>query len=889
MTFWRKLTHLIPSVRRAAERDIDNELASLREMAGPGALGNLTLAAEDARAEMGWIVLERLAQDVRYGVRAMRRDRMFALLAVVSLALGIGANTAIYSFLDSVLLRPLPVAEPDSLVVMKWHAREYALATRGMSWSTDGSTFDRAAGTVSSIFPYPALTVFREQRDVLEHAFAYFVNHGLSVTVGRNTDSLLAHYVSGDYFKGIGVAPAAGRVIQSADDEPAPAAVAMVSQRFAMRHFGEAGAAVGQTIRVNDQPFTVVGVTPAAFFGAEPGAMPDVYLPLHQSEVSHGSDAEEHYYWLEIMGRLKPGVTLAQAQARLAPAFHQFASASAVTSSQREDLPQLTLQEGATGLDSMRRRYAKPIYVLMAMVALILLIACTNIANLLLARSVARRREIAIRLSVGASRWRVIRQLLTESLLLSGIGGVLGVALASWGIRVLTALLANGRENFTLHAELNWQVLAVTTVLTMLTALLFGLAPAVQATRVDVAPALKDAATREMPRTSRRMGTGALVVAQMALSLLLLVGAGLFDRTVAALHDIPLGFNREGVLLFTIRPYTVGYEGPAALRLFESLRERLQQLPGVRDVGASVYPLPTGGGTTRFVEVSGAAPVGTPPDAVISSVGPGFFRAMQIPVLAGREFVGRDDARAPGAAVVNRRFAAAFGLDNPVGRTLIHGGDRFEIVGLAENALTFSLKGSSRPVVYFSYMQTRRAPEQMTYEVRAAGDPVALAGPVRAVVREADSRLAVHNMKTQADHIDQAISTEITLAKLCSAFALLALVMACVGLYGTVAFTVARRTHEIGIRSALGASGVRLVWMVLRDVVAMAVVGLAIGLPLVFAGSRYVTSFLYGVAPNDPASIAAGVAVLLSAALAAAWLPASRASRIDPLVAMRCE
>ena len=893
MRLWKKLALLRPSARRAAERDMREELESLQAIAGPGELGNVTLAAEDARGEMTWLWLERLAQDVRYGLRSMRRDRLFALLAVASLALGIGANTAIYSFLDSVLLRPLPVADPESLVVMKWYAKGYTLSSKGISWSTGGSWGDRGTGTISSSFPYPALKVFQTQSDVLANAFAYFVNPMLSVTVANNTDSLLSQYVSGEYFTGMGVAPAAGRLIQPTDDTPAPAAVAVVSERFSRQHFGEPRTAVGQTIRLNDQPYSVIGVAPAGFFGAEPGAIPDIYLPLHASEMmTRGSENEDHFYWVDVMGRLKPGVSFAQAQARLAQVFHRYVEASALNDKQMQDLPALRLEEGATGLDSLRRKYARPIYVLMAMVALILFIACTNIANLLLARSAARRREIAVRLSVGASRTRIVRQLLTESVLLSGLGGLLGVALAWWGIRVLTTLLANGRGNFTLHAELDWRVLGVTLTLSIVTGLVFGLVPALQATRVDVAPALKDAGARDTPRPARRLGLGsALVVLQMALSLLLLVGAGLFDRTLASLHDIPLGFNREHVLLFTIRPGAVGYQGEAAFKLFAALQERLHQLPGVYDVGLSSRPLPMGGGTSAPLSIEGAPSVETAPHAVIATVGPDFFRTMQIPTVAGREFTDRDDTAAPRAVVVNRRFALTRGIPDPIGRMVVGmgGQERYEIVGVVDNALAFSLKEEGRAAVYFCYLQSTRAPGSMTYEIRAAGDPLDLAVPVRDIVRAVDFRLAISDMETQGEHIDQAISTEITLARLCSAFAILALVIACVGLYGTVAFNVARRRTEIGIRSALGASAGRIVWMILRDVCVMAAVGLAIGLPLVLAGSRYVKSFLYGIAPNDPAAIAVSMAVLLVAGLFAGYAPARRASHIDPLDAMRCE
>ena len=889
MSLWNKLRYLVPSIRRAADRDMKEELDALKELAGPRELGNLTLAAEDARGEMGWRWLEQFGQDLRYGLRSMARDKVFTVLAVASLALGIGANTAIYSFIESILLRPLPVADPQSLVVMKWRATGYALASSGMSWSTGGSSRDAATGTLSSIFPYPALKVFQDSDDVLSSAFCYIVSNNLSVTVRDDTDSLLGQYVSGSYFQGMGVAPAAGRLIQASDDVFDSTAVAVLSQRFSVRRFGDAQAAVGQTIRIDDKPFVVIGVAPESFFGAEPGAIPDVYVPLHASPMGTRVFSDEHFYWVEIMGRLKPGVSLARAQARLAPAFLQFAASSATTEKQKQDLPRLRLEKGATGLDSLRRRYAQPLYVLMAMAALILLIACTNIANLLLARSAARRREIAIRVSVGASRWRVTRQLLTESVLLASIAGGLGAAVAWWGVRMLTLLLANGRANFTLHAELNWHVLAVTMGLSMVAGLLFGLAPALHATRVDIAPALKNARAAESSVRSMRFSVGpALVVAQMALSLLLLVSAGLFGRSLSALHAIETGFNRDHVLLFTIRPFTVGYKDQALNRLFEDLRGRLRELPGVREVSLSIRPLPMGGGTMAPVAIVGA-PTPNTPGAVLVSVGAAFFQTMQIPLVAGREFTERDHATTPRVAVVNRRLAELLRVESPIGRAITLDKDRFQIIGVVENALSFFLKEDRRPAVYFHYLQSARPPGQMTYAIRTAGEPLDLAGPVRETVRQADSRIAIHDLKTQAVHIDQAISTEITLARLCAMFAALALVIACVGLYGTVAFNVARRTNELGIRTALGASGRHIRWMILRDVCIMLVAGLAIGIPLALAGSQYVKAFLYGIAPHDPPAIVGAVAALLASGLLAGFIPARRASRIDPLVAIRYE
>jgi predicted permease len=389
----------------------------------------------------------------------------------------------------------------------------------------------------------------------------------------------------------MGVSAAAGRLLVPPDDQTGAPTAVVLSHRLSQRRFGDARDAIGKTILINDKPFSIVGVTPPAFFGAEPGSVPDLYVPLHTQPVLESSSASGaagysrqftnlNFYWIEIMGRLEPGVSLAQAQAALTPQFHRFAEDSVTSDTQRADLPELRIMNGGAGLDSLRRRYAKPVYVLMAMVGSILLIACANVANLLLARATARRREIGVRLSIGASRARVVRQLLTESVVLSIVGGTLGLAFAFWGIDVLTALLANGRENFTLHAGLNWNVLSATIALSVATGLVFGLAPALQATRVDVVPALKEIRPGALVAGSRVGMSQTLVVTQIALSLVLIVAAGLFGRTLSNLHPIPLGFDRESVLLFTIRPGTAGYQGAALGQLYESLQERLNQVPG---------------------------------------------------------------------------------------------------------------------------------------------------------------------------------------------------------------------------------------------------------------------------------------------------------------------
>lgn len=555
-------------------------------------LGNATLLQEETRRLWTWTTLEQLRQDLRYAARTMGANRTFTTLAVLSLALGIGANTAIYSFVESIFLRSLPVPEPQSLVVLKWRAKNFPSVVHGFTMTTGGTHPDSSGGRVGSIFPYAALGLFQANTTVLSSAFCYMGADRLNVTAGGQTEAIASQYVSGDYFRGMGVPPAAGRLIMAEDDVAGAAPVAVMSHRMARQYFGQPAGAIGQAIRVNTTSFTVIGVTPPEFFGAEPAAAPELYLPLHTNLLLESAGAAKNYldrtyYWIDIMARLKPGVSMAQAESVLGPQFRQFALDSASNERERSDIPELKVLEGAGGLDSLRFRYSKPLYILMAMVGMILVIACANIANLLLARATARRREMAVRLSMGASRFRVIRQLLTESVLLASTGGALGVMLAYWGIRFVTLLLSTGQEGFSLRAELNWHVLGVTLGLSIVTGLLFGLAPAVQATRVDVMPSLKESQPNvhsQGKRTAfRRMGLSRILVgAQMAFSLVLLMAAGLFAQTLSKLHSIHLGFNRENVLLFTIKPRAAGYEGAALAQLYGTLRERLGRIPGVR-------------------------------------------------------------------------------------------------------------------------------------------------------------------------------------------------------------------------------------------------------------------------------------------------------------------
>jgi macrolide transport system ATP-binding/permease protein len=873
-------------------------------------LGNVTLIAEDTRATWGWTALEQLGQDLRYAVRMMASNRTFTALALLVLALGIGANTAIYSFMDSILLRSLPVPDPERLVVLKWRTAQPGSAasgkTRKQSLSTTGSYLDPELGQIRSVFPYPAFELFQQQSAAFSSVFAYRGAQGLKLTVRGQATLADGVYASGDYFRGTGTAAAAGRLLSAEDDRIGAAAVAVVSARFARQRFGDTQSAVGRSFHINDVPFTIVGVTPPAFFGVNPEWAPDFFVPLHANVLIEPRDhkgpsvverySADDFYWLDVMGRLSPGVSRDQAQAALGPVFREY-----VTSTTGE-IPELMVMDGAGGLDSLRHLYSQPLYVLMTMVGLILAIACANIANLLLARSAARRREMAVRLSIGAGRRRVIRQLLTESVLLASIGGVLGVLLAVGGMRVLTALLASGRENFTLRAELNWSVLGMTAALVIVTALLFGLAPALHATRVDVIPALKEVRPGQIGgRVRRRLPVSlsqTLVVAQIAVSLLLLVGAGLFVRTLSTLHSTELGFNRENLLLLHVNAEQAGYRGSNLAVFYADLQRRFRAIPGVRDVSLSATSQV--GERSMYLEVTvpGTRTQGDDPaatGAAMLPVGPSYFRTLQIPIVLGREFGERDGPGTRSVVVVSESFARThFGSESPLGRRMNVGPmSDLEIVGVVKDAHYGPLRegpapwvSRTPPMVYLPYNQWER-PNQMVFALRTAGDPYGHVSAAREVLRQADAGVPMGRITTQAAEIDQTINQEIVFAQLSSGFAMLALVIACVGLYGTMTYSVTRRTGEIGVRMALGAPRGRVMWLVLRQVIVLGLAGLVIGLPVALAASKLVESFLFGTEPNDPLAITAAVAMLLAATGVAAYVPARRASRIDPMVALR--
>lgn len=863
-------------------------------------LGNLTRIQEDTRdlSVVRWF--DSTVHDVRYAWRTLVANKTFSLLAILSLALGIGANTAIYSFMDSLLLRSLPVSDPDSLAVLNWGANP--VARQSVMHSTSGSTWREDKWlSAGGIFPYPAFELIRDKSaSVFSSVFTYYPTRNVNLMVKGVSEQAGGEYVSGEYFQGLEVLPAVGRLIHPDDDRIGASPIVVLSHTFSQKRFGEPSAALGQAILINNVEFTVAGVTPPGFFGVDPGAAPDFYLPLHTNVLLRlrggPQDAkgyfDQNYYWLEMMARLKPGVTREQAQAVLAPQFHQWASSTAANDRERVGLPELQVREGAAGLNTLRRQYSKPLYVLLAMVGLILAIACANIASLLLARATARRREMAVRLSMGAGRLRVIRQLLTESVLLASLGGAAGVAVAIWGISFLTFLLANGREDFTLRAELNWHVLAAAVGLSVLTGLLFGLAPALQSTRVDVMPTLKETRAGQPGRQRFSLGQ-LLVVVQIGLSLLMLVGAGLFVETLSNLQAIQLGFNRQDVLLFKMNAHQAGHRDPEIVTFYSNLRDRFNSIPGVISATAAQSALLGEGSWSGPVVPAGQERKGSTHILMTTNR---FFETMQIPVTLGRSFDERDKTGSLPVAIVSESYVKKYFPDrSPLGQHISIGRGQptpsnVEIVGVAKDTRYGAIKGDFREIAYVPFNQGTYYPiEEMSFALRTQGDPLRYVNAVRAIVTQADVHLPVTNIRTQVAQIDQMMNQEIILARLCTGFAILALLIACVGLYGTMSYTVARRTSEIGIRMALGAQRGAVVWMVLRQACILSIVGLVIGVPTALSLSKFVESFLFGVKPNSIDSLALAVIILLAAVLAAGYVPAWKASRIDPMIAVRHE
>jgi predicted permease len=887
--------------------------------------GGVEQAKEIYREQRGLPMIETLLQDLRYGFRMLAKSPGFTAVVVLSLALGIGANTAIFSLIDAVMLNSLPVKHPEQLVLLNWVSKgdSYVIS------DYDGSSHDDKLGrNVGTSFSYPIYEAIRSRNDAFADVLGFAeADQPMNVIAGGQSGLAKSAYVSGNYFATLGVGAALGRTIVPTDDKPSAAPVAVISYAYWTARFGRDPSVVGKAITVNNVPFTLVGVAPPEFFGLQAGRPTEAWIPLTtHMQVDPSWDrwlprgetlfSVRTEWWVLMMGRLKPGVTAQQACASLDVIVRQeTASIEVPPPAQRRpstslQIPTVELEPAAGGLDELRRQFSQPLYVLMGLVGLVLLIACANVANLLLARAEWRQKEVAVRLALGAGRRRIIRQLLTESLLLALASGICGVLLAYWASSLLLKFMSSGgNDAIRLSVSPDLRVLGFTALVSIVTGILFGLAPALRGTRLDLTPALKEGTGRVIgtARSSRRVGFGlgkALVVSQGAMSLLLLVGAGLFVRTLRNLVNEDIGFDRTNVLLFTVDGSRVGYRGARLASLYQEMQRRIEMIPGVRSATLSRHGLINDGHGGEEVLIQGFTP--KPGNSTYESsatdrflgldvhyTGSRFFETFRIPLLLGRTIGDGDVEGAPKVGVVNSAFARRFlGGGSPIGRRFSFEPSKSAdttIVGVVGDTLYGEMREEPPPTVYVPYAQHLDMLEFMTFEVRTAGDPRNAFAAVRQAVQNLDRSLPIRGISTQVEQIDEATFQERLFARLSTFFALLALVLACIGLYGITSYAVARRTSEIGIRMALGAERTRILRMVLRDALMLAVLGIVIGVPLALAGSRLVATMLYGLKPSDPLTIAAATALLAAVAVLAGYLPARRASKVDPMVALRYE
>ena len=855
--------------------------------------GNVTLHKEVMREMWGWTSLERLGQDLRYAVRMMRQSPGFTLVAVLSLALGIGGNTAIFSLMNAVMLRSLPVQQPDRLLLFgkgRWSGITDGLPDR--SWQ---------------LFSYPFYRDVQRQSEVFAGVAAMMSlpNDARAVVGGsREQESVHARLVSGTYFDVLGVKPAAGRTFTDAEDQaPGAHPVAVVSYSWWQRRFARDPSLLGKTLSIGATDYTIVGVAPPEFFGTSVGESPDLWVPLAmnaQLPPAWGGDKamrDPLFQSLYILARLKPGVTAAQASAQVNLLFKQNLRAIVGSHPSEKNLNKIRraaieLTPGGRGLSQIRAQFSESLWLLMAAVGLVLLIACANIANLLLARAASRQREIAIRLSVGADRLRLIRQMLTESVLLALLGGVAGVAFATWAGGLLVRMVSTGAETLPLNVAPDARVLLFTTLLSVATGILFGLAPALRATRVDLSSALKDARSSGLAR-SRNMLAKALIVSQVSLSAMLLIGAGLFVRSLVNLRNVDTGFNKENVLVVGLDTASVGYkeDDPRLTNLYRQVEQRIAEAPGVRSASFSMFTFQMGAWTTDAYANGRAALPDNQRDIHGNVVGPAFFSTMGLPVTLGRAFSTSDTAQSARVAIINETMARRFFPGgSPIGLRFGFSPDHsseFEVVGVVKDAKYESLREHPTPMAFYPDSQHVQFLGALT--VRYAGDSRAIVPAIRQAVAQVNANLPVAEVHTLADQVDSSLVGDKLIARLSTFFGLLALSLASIGIYGVLSHAVARRTSEVGLRMALGSPRSSVVWLVLRDVLVLVAAGLAIGVPAALASQPLVSGLLYGLPGVDPISVAAAMAVLAAVAGLAAYLPARRASRVDPATALRYE
>ena len=832
-------------------------------------------------------------------------------VVVLSLALGIGANTALFSAVNGMLLTKLNVQDPDSLVRLRWHGRNDMVNS-----SSDYGYVERGPDglTVRTTFSYPMYRQLVADNKTMSDLFACAPFGRLNVIVDGQAELASAFISSGNYYRMLGVNARIGRTLLPEDDQPGAPPAAVISSKYWHARFGTDPAAVGKTVKMNNVMVTIVGVLPPDFKGvqqpiAEP---PDVSVPLAlmpQLEVAPPAATgapspsrleQPTYWWLQIMGRLKPGATPEQVKGNLESVFQYTARAgmdaylkglddkarAAAGNQNRTEIPRLRAEPGARGIYDVSTNELRSVTILSVVVALVLLIVCANVANLLLSRATTRQKEMSVRLSLGATRGRLIRQLLTESLLLAFMGGALGLLVGYWGRQLLPG--PPGQVT-----PFDWRIMAFVLVVTGVTGIVFGIAPALRGTGINVNSALKE--TSRSVVGSRSFLSKMLLVAQVAISLVLLVGAGLFLRTLTNLRHVDVGFNPQNLLLFRVNPTLNGYDEKRRTALYRDLLERLKAVPGVRGAAMSQPALLSGSTNTTSMYVqgrmypAGRQTVGNSIHRMV--VSPNFFEVMGIPIVMGRSLSERDDAAAPKVVVINEAAVRKyFANQNPIGQKFgssLETTGELEIVGVLRDAKYSSVRDTAPPTMYVPYFQTRTG--SAVFEVRTATAPAGVMGALREVARQIDPNLPLTDVSTQIEQVEQRFAQEKLFAQAYSLFGGLALLLASIGLFGLMSYNVSRRTNEIGIRMALGAQRQHVLKLVLGESMALVILGILTGVAIALSASHLISTLLFGLPPRDPLSMAAAVVVMIVVSAVAGYLPARRASQVDPMVALHYE
>ncbi|HXW56502.1 MAG TPA: ABC transporter permease [Candidatus Cybelea sp.] len=890
-------THVRLETERLEAEGLGHEEA---RAAARRAFGNMAKAQERFYESGRVLWWDHLCQDLRYGVRLLGHSPGFTAVAVLTLALGIGANTAIFSVLNSVLLRDLPVRDPDQLVLLT---------------NPDAHGMETGFGDGPRDFlTYPEFQELERRNDVFSGLLAAASSLPLLPveTAGGTGQPVFGRVslVSGSYFSVLGVSPLLGRTFNSAVDSVRDASpVAVISYRFWQDRLAENPAVLGRPVRIHGSSFDIIGVMPPRFRGETVGVAPDIWVPLSmQSEVLPGRDylslETQPFHkteWLQAIGRLKPGISVAQAKASVNVAFqHLLESQTAGMSAdkRKQFLNQfLPVTEGGEGASILREPFAKPLKILMATVGLVLLIACANIANILLARSAARQREITVRVAMGAGALRLLRQVFTESILLALIGGAVGLLVANWADLALLRMVSRGSSLLSLDVHPDARILIFTFAVSVLTGILFGLAPAFRAVRVDLGSVLRGT-SRTVGRSD--LGRAALgkilVVAQVALSLLVLIVAGLFVRSFQGLARVELGYDRGHVLTFSVNPVSYGYKGPAMAHLYNDLLERLRGIPGVRGASLIDNGLFAESDSSSPIRIEGEKPkTGDDADCRWDLVGPDFFRAAGVPILYGRGITAEDSGNGQRVGVVNQEFVNYyFGSGgSPLGKrvhVMTTSGDLdFVIVGVAANAKQGSVRERPRRRFYVPFFNPIGEASYAWVIVRTVSQPATIESAVRSAVKQTAANLPAIQIQTMNEVVDQTLASDHMITELSAVFGALAIVLASIGLYGIMAYAVSRRINEIGIRIALGAQRGSVLWLVLRESLVLVLIGVLLGLPVVFAAGKWISSLLFGVMPADPAAIGASTILMFLIGTLACYFPALRAMRIDPMVALRYE